>query len=393
MDQITFHVPNHYVDMVELAKARDIDPNKFLIGIGQEKMAVPTIEEDIVAMAANAANRIVTEEDKELIDQVIFATESGFDFSKSAATYIHQMLGIQPFAKAYEVKHACYGGTAALISAFNYVKLNPERKVLVIMSDISRYGLNSGGEATQGAGAIAMLVTANPRILALDSETLSLTDNQFDFWRPSYAEVPYVQGKYSTELYIEMFNTIIEEYAKRYPESLSELQAISFHLPFTKMGRKCLQSLENKEETNLDSELVERWFSHYEDSTFIGRQVGNVYTGSLYLSLISLLNFDENLEEGQRIGMFSYGSGAVAELFTGVLQPGFKDHISKEGTLLHLNRREKLDISAYEENFEQTLSNEDGVIEVVKDKETLHPGFYLDRIDDHRRYYNEITTK
>ncbi|MGO3211672.1 MAG: hydroxymethylglutaryl-CoA synthase, partial [Ruoffia tabacinasalis] len=133
--------------MVELAKARDIDPNKFLIGIGQEKMAVPTIEEDIVAMAANAANKIVTKEDKELIDQVIFATESGFDFSKSAATYIHQMLGIQPFSKAYEVKHACYGGTAGLISAFNYIKLNPERKVLVIMSDISRYGLNSGGEA------------------------------------------------------------------------------------------------------------------------------------------------------------------------------------------------------------------------------------------------------
>src|SRR5699024_12380560 len=104
-------------------------------------------------------------------------------------------------------------------------------------------------------------------------------------------------------------------------------------------------------------------------------------------------NFDEYQHDCESIVMFSYGSGAVAELFTGFLQPGFKDHISKEGTLLHLNRREKLDISAYEENFEQTLSTEDGVIEVVKDKETLHPGFYLDRIDDHRRYYNEITTK
>lgn len=387
---MAFHVPHHYVDMVQLAEAREIDPNKFLIGIGQEKMAVPTIEEDIVAMGANAARRIVTEEDRDLIDQVIFATETGVDFSKSAATYIHQMLGIQPFAKAFEVKHACYGGTAGLLSACDYVRLNPERKVLVIMSDISRYGLNSGGEATQGAGAIAMLVTANPRVLAIDSETISLTDNQFDFWRPNYAEVPFVEGKYSTELYISMFNTIIEEYSKRYPERLSEVQAIAFHLPFTKMGRKCLQSLENKEESNIDSKRVEEWLSHFEESTYIGRQVGNVYTGSLYLSLISLLNFDEKLEAGQRIGMFSYGSGAVAELFTGVLQPEYKERMSKEGTLLHLNRREELDISAYEDNFNQTISNEGGIIEIAKDKEALHPGFYFDRIDEHRRYYGEI---
>ena len=297
--------------MAELALARDVDPNKYIIGIGQNQMAVPTIVEDIVSMGANAANQIVSEEDKQLIDQIIFATESGTDYSKSAATYIHNLLNIQPFAKSYEVKHACYGGTAALLAASDYVRLNPDRKVLVIMSDISRYGLKSGGEPTQGAGAIALMVTANPRILALDAETVSMTDNQFDFWRPSYAEVPYVEGKFSQELYIEMFLEIVEEYNRKYPQRLAELKAMVFHIPFTKMGRKCLNALLEKEDSTIDKSLVEKWAQSYDESTKLGRRVGNIYTGSLYLSLISLLIYAEEPKDGDRIGLFSYCSGDV----------------------------------------------------------------------------------
>lgn len=37
IDQIGYFTPNKYVDMVDLAHARNQDPNKFLIGIGQKK--------------------------------------------------------------------------------------------------------------------------------------------------------------------------------------------------------------------------------------------------------------------------------------------------------------------------------------------------------------------
>ena len=40
IDKIGFYTSNMYVDMTELANARNEDPNKYLIGIGQEKMAV-----------------------------------------------------------------------------------------------------------------------------------------------------------------------------------------------------------------------------------------------------------------------------------------------------------------------------------------------------------------
>ena len=38
IDKISFFTPHLYLDMAKLAEARDVDPNKYLIGIGQSKM-------------------------------------------------------------------------------------------------------------------------------------------------------------------------------------------------------------------------------------------------------------------------------------------------------------------------------------------------------------------
>ena len=37
IDKIGFYTSNMYVDMTELANARNEDPNKYLIGIGRKK--------------------------------------------------------------------------------------------------------------------------------------------------------------------------------------------------------------------------------------------------------------------------------------------------------------------------------------------------------------------
>src|SRR5690625_3535040 len=120
IDKIGFFTPPTYVDMVELAEVRDVDPNKYLIGIGQEKMGIASSHYDIVSMAANAANKILTKEDKEEIDMILFATETGVDQSKAGATWIHDLVGIQPFARSVELKQACYSGTAAIQLAMGH---------------------------------------------------------------------------------------------------------------------------------------------------------------------------------------------------------------------------------------------------------------------------------
>ena len=40
-----------------------------------------------------------------------------------------------------------------------------------------RYGIQSGGEPTQGAGAVAMLISNNPSILELNDDAVAYTED------------------------------------------------------------------------------------------------------------------------------------------------------------------------------------------------------------------------
>ena len=385
IDKIGLYVPKHYLEMTELATARQVEPAKYTVGIGQNKMAVPTLEQDVVSMGANAAAMILDDNDRQLIDQVIFATESAFDYSKSGATFIHELLGIQPYCKAYEIKQACYGATAGLQLACDYVRLRPERRVLVIASDIARYGLNTGGEPTQGAGSVAFIVGANPRILAIDSQSVSYTTNQFDFWRPSYSDVAFVDGKFSTTLYQDCFVEVMKRYQQLDPSRLNTIEAIVCHLPFTKMGKKALDALAPEQVVSDDT--MARWQAHYADSTAFGREVGNIYTGSLYLSLLSLLVNDATLQAGQTLGLFSYGSGAVAELLVGELQAEYRQALQANQILAHLERREALNVAEYERIFNQKLDFEQTAYQVEDySKESV---YRLEQVSQHRRQYGK----
>src|SRR5690625_3616718 len=139
IDKIGFYTPHLYVDMNKLAVAREVEPAKFTKGIGQSEMAVAPITQDSVTLAANAANLILDEDDKEKIDFVMFGTETGIDQSKAASIYVKRLLGLNEHVRAIEMKQACYGATAAVQLAKGHIALHPDRKVLVLASDISRY--------------------------------------------------------------------------------------------------------------------------------------------------------------------------------------------------------------------------------------------------------------
>ncbi|MGX7092454.1 hydroxymethylglutaryl-CoA synthase [Hutsoniella sourekii] len=386
IEKIGLYIPSYYLDMVALAAERGVDPNKFIIGIGQEEMAVPGPNEDIVSMAANAADSILDSEDKQLIDQVIFATESAFDYSKAAATYVHDLLEIQAFAKAYEVKQACYAGTAALLAGRDYIANNPGRKVLVLMADISRYGLASSGEPTQGAGAVAILLSDQAQILALDNHSLAYTSHAHDFWRPTDSEYALVDGHGSTALYQEIFVEIIREYQNRYPNLLEEITSIYFHLPFTKMGQKALGAVKEKLEDRLTSDRVDKWLHRYQASRILGSKIGNTYTASLYISFLSALLFDHELQVGERIAFFSYGSGAVAELFTGRLLPGFEQVVNSDSIKHLFEDRQSVSVAQYEELYlDQVNSSSNRIFSPLKGKRR----FYLHQVQDQIRIYGD----
>jgi hydroxymethylglutaryl-CoA synthase len=381
IDKIGFYTPHIYVDMEKLAEARGVEPAKFTIGIGQSQMAVAPITQDSVTLAANAALSIIDDEDREKIDYVIFGSESGIDHSKSGAVYVHHLLGLNPHARAVEVKQACYGATAGIQMAKGHVALNPESKVLVLGSDIARYGLNTPGESTQGAGAVAMIISANPRIMELESHNVYLTNDIMDFWRPIYSDKAFVDGKFSNEQYILFFNKVWGVYKEKSGLELSDMEAICYHLPYTKMGLKALRTV--LEEAPED--VRERLLENYQVSTEYNRNVGNIYTGSLYLSLLSLLENKEDLKEGARIGMFSYGSGAVGEFFSGILQPSYREHLNIEGHNRLFNTRIEISIEEYEKVFNETLPEDGADIELTIDKDPAD--IVLSGVVDNKRQY------
>lgn len=372
IDRINFYVPKYYVDMAKLAEARQVDPNKFLIGIGQTEMAVSPVNQDIVSMGANAAKDIITDEDKKNIGMVIVATESAIDNAKAAAVQIHHLLGIQPFARCFEMKEACYAATPAIQLAKDYLAQRPNEKVLVIASDTARYGINSGGEPTQGAGAVAMMISHEPSILKLNDDAVAYTEDVYDFWRPTGHKYPLVAGALSKDAYIKSFQESWNEYARRQGKSLSDFESLCFHVPFTKMGKKALDSIID----NADETTQERLKSGYEDAVYYNSYVGNIYTGSLYLSLISLLETRE-LKGDQTIGLFSYGSGSVGEFFSATLVDGFDKYLDIEGHKSLLNNRTEVSVEEYESffkrfddldfNHEIEQSNEDKDIYYLKD--------------------------
>lgn len=379
IDKISFHVPNYYLDMTDLALARQIDPNKFHIGLGQDQMAILPMTQDIITLGANAAKKIITPEDSEKIDMVIVGTESSTDFSKSAAVIIHRLLNIQPFARSFEIKHACYGGTAALQQARDYIAAHPQRKVLVIAADIAKYGLKTGGEPTQGCGAVAMLVSAEPRILALNNDSVFYSEDVYDFWRPAGHDYPLVDGHLSNDIYINSFLKVWAQNKKINQKNSNDYAALTFHLPYTKMGRKALRGIF----PTISEAEQKRLEARYDEAILYSRRVGNLYTGSLYLGLISLLE-NANLKAGEQIGLFSYGSGAVSEFFSGELVEGYQNQLLKNEHSELLAQRKKLTVAEYEEMFNQALPTDGGKYQF--EDETP---FAIQQLNGDIRYYNQ----
>lgn len=384
IDMIGFATSPYVLRLEDLATARDTDPEKLSKGLLLKEQSVAPITEDIVTLAATAADDILTDEDKEAIDMVILATESGIDQSKAAAVFVHGLLDIQPFARSFEMKEACYAATAALDYAKLHVEKFPQSKVLVIASDIAKYGIGTPGEPTQGAGAVAMLISHNPRILSFNDDNVAQTRDVMDFWRPNYATTPFVNGIYSTQQYLDSLKTTWAEYQKRTGLVLTDFAAVCFHLPYPKLALKGLKKILDK---SVSEEKKDQLQYNFDQSILYSQRVGNIYTGSLFLGLLSLLENQPQLKAGDRIALFSYGSGAVSEIFSANLVPGFEqllDHKRME----KLDQRTVLSVADYERLFYEEVDLDPSGNQVFEP--ATHQTFALTEIEEHQRTYQKV---
>ncbi|WP_333617787.1 hydroxymethylglutaryl-CoA synthase [Dietzia sp.] len=339
---------HHVVNLTELAEARGVDPNKYIKGLGQDEFSFPAPDEDVVTMGATAAHRLLERTGAEGIRTLLFATETGVDQSKSTAVFVHKLLDLPGEVRSIELKQACYSGTGALQAALGIIARNPGERVLVISSDIARYELDSPGEPTQGAGAVAMLVSADPALVEIEPASGVFSEDVDDFWRPNDSSTAVVDGGLSITAYLKSVEKAWKDLEQHGGPSISDVAAFVYHQPFTKMARKAQAHLAAFTGTELNDGALDT-------GSVYNRRMGNSYTASLYSALTSLLHHEDGLT-GKRVGLVSYGSGSVAEILTGIVRAddatrrGFRDRV-----LGMLDSRVRLSVPEYEGMHEKAM--------------------------------------
>ena len=376
IDRLSFYTPRYKLDLETLAQARGLNPDKFTMDLGQVSMGVIPPNEDIVTMAVNAALPIVDKERAKKIKLVLFATESAIDQAKAAGVYVHHYLGLPPDCRVVELKQACYSLTAALQFARAMILLNPDEEVLIIGSDVAKYEQNSVAEPTQGAGAAAMIISGNPSLVRLEGHSGLFTEHVMDFWRPPYSNHAFVSSQYSVRFYLQAMEKAWKNFAEKSGLTKDEIDLACYHTPFIRMA----ENVHGKFRGN-----SERAQEEITPATIYGRQIGNTYTAALYISLCSVLeNSKAESLAGKRVGLFSYGSGAVSEYFTGIIEPGYTRHLNVERHRNLLSASETCDIHTYQSFYDYTPP---------RDGREERPGDYkagelrIERFADHKRHY------
>ena len=455
IDAIDYYLPKLAMNISDLAEARNIPSAKLEKGLGLKQMAITDIDEDAASMAANALYKLIRNNkiDPKTIGRIYLGTESALDAAKPTATYavgtVENKLENQ-FGKrclrncdVVDLTFACVGAIDALENCLDWVRADPNRKAIVIASDIAKYELESSGEYTQGAGAVAMLIKSSPDLLIINPTIGVSTKHVGDFFKPRrifsndkikekngisikeifdsdkqeielFFEEPIFDGQYSNNCYQERIEEALEHYSsQKNTNFLTEWDSLIFHLPYAYQGRRMIIDIwikwleENKLLGSLEEEIGKKsetefkeWRKHASKTSlfkeFVAKKIaygeeassniGNMYTASIFMSLISLLNKsiekNENISD-TKIGFLSYGSGSKSKIFEGVIAKKWKDKMGNIDVFKSITNRKLIDFKSYEDIHNNVIKDP-----IVKNNSIVLSGIETKKNKEGFRYYN-----
>lgn len=304
---------------------------------GQRAIRFPSVWEDTSTMAASSAYGVLKENpdlDLSRLRHFAVGTESGVDHSKPVSAYVTGMLqqagvDIPSRLSSFQVQHACAAGTLAMLSVGSMLAAagRPGESGIVTCSDIARYDTHSTAEVTQGAGSVSLLMEQDPRLVELDLETTGYYASDVDdFFRPLGSKTARVKGTYSMACYAESLERALDDHCERSattpPAVLMNTDYFVLHTPFRNLPEHGLTSVLGKH-LGMDRDQAQQFLEgkRLTDAVDVVADVGNVYTGALYLSLASLLTRQYaaigDAIVGKSILMASYGSGNIMVVLTG----------------------------------------------------------------------------
>ncbi|GGB95762.1 polyketide biosynthesis 3-hydroxy-3-methylglutaryl-ACP synthase PksG [Pseudoduganella buxea] len=329
--------------------------------------------EDPVTNAVNAAKPLIdalSQAERDMIELVIVGTESGLDFGKPISTYIAHYLGLSRRCRSFEVKHACYGGTAALQMALSFVQASPRPvKALVIAADASSVAArNTYWEPSQGAGAVAMIVGQDARLLAVDFGANGYHSFEvMDTLRPR-ADLEAGDSDLSILSYMACLEASYDHYCQVVEgvDVNRSFDHLVLHTPFAGMVKSAHRRLLRKTAGMTPGDIDADFGRRVEPSIRLCQSIGNIYSAALYLALCSLLEYGD-IAGAQRVGLFSYGSGCASEFYSGVITADGARQFRALETTRHVAERWPLSMDEYEAISNLSLQRMAGVQDLRPD--------------------------
>jgi hydroxymethylglutaryl-CoA synthase len=304
---------------------------------GQEAFRFTQPWEDSATLAAAASRGVLARRDGvDGLRYLLTGTETSVDHSKPVASYVTGMLdkagvSLPSNHTAFQVQHACAGGTLSLLSIAALLAAGGAAGEygLAVCTDIARYIPGSTGEITQGAGAVALLVEHNPALLELDLQTPGYVSRDVDdFFRPVGSDEARVKGQYSIRCYRSALNDAFEDHCRRAGSSpRAVLEAADFfvlHVPYYSLPLDSMRML-LKKHLDMEAEAADAFLAArgFQESIAPARRIGNLYSGSMYMSLVELLMRQHARSGagivGKKILFASYGSGNTMIVFSGTV--------------------------------------------------------------------------
>ncbi|KAF1842474.1 hydroxymethylglutaryl-CoA synthase [Cucurbitaria berberidis CBS 394.84] len=446
---IELYIPSQCVDQAELEKFDGVSQGKYTIGLGQTKMSFCDDREDIYSLALTAVSSLFKKYnvDPNSIGRLEVGTETLLDKSKSVKSVLMQLFEESGNfnVEGVDTVNACYGGTNALFNSINWVESSAwdGRDAVVVAGDIALYK-KGNARPTGGAGCVAMLIGPNAPIVMEPGQRGTYVRHAYDFYKPDLtSEYPIVDGQFSIKCYTEAVDACYKAYNAReetlksqkngngvnghsqdLETPLDRFDLMAFHAPTCKLVSKSYarmlyndylvnpsnpifaevpaELLDMDYATSVSDKTVEKTFMGLAKKRFASRvqpgiqvptQCGNMYCGSVYGSLCSLLaNVKSEDLQGKRIGMFSYGSGLASSLFSFIVK-GNTETIAKQLDIQsRLDSRRVVAPEVYDEmcNLREKAHLKKDYTPLGK-VDTIFPGtYYLTGIDGMFRRTYEI---
>lgn len=354
IDDLNLYAGGLAVECAEIARARGFG-ERDLAATGFVRRSVVPPFEDPVTLAVNAARPLVEAAGAGAFGLLIVGTETGLDYAKPISSYVHRYLGLEPSCRNFEVKHACYAATAAVRLAADWAGAGATagKKALVIATDLAGSAgrrAHHPSELTSGEGAVALSVSAAPRILALEASSGCAARETHDVARP-HPTIEVADPLLSLSSYLDLLEIAWEGYRKMAgPLDLeAHFRYLVCHAPFCWLVRQAHRLLVETGVEEIDDAEVTASFERMVAPTLVHtRELGNIYSGSLYAGLAGLLGGLPPTAAGARVGLYSYGSGACAEFFAGVIAAEGPARVAARRIGAHLAARRPVTVTDYE---------------------------------------------